>query len=206
MTCRQRKLKCDELKPYCGLCLRSRRRCGYLTGNGFRHFRVPWTTSDKRDLDGASVSGSETDVLREQGNVWLDIPPQRESREHWPFQIPDHGAVTFVQVLDPFDEDSVSVIGHMNQTWANHVGEFDNVRGSIPIVPDTETEHSIITIDGGNDGHIQDYGDAPARLSEESLQRAPDARISAQPTSLLESEDLVTLHLLRHFTEVPGQW
>ena len=37
MTCRKRKLKCDEARPICGQCLKANRPCEPSTGITFRH-------------------------------------------------------------------------------------------------------------------------------------------------------------------------
>lgn len=77
-TCRQRKLKCDEIKPECGQCRKASRQCIPSDGVVFRH------------QQNASMNGSEDVIPGEKGgrlgafyayrntfdesSVWVDVP------------------------------------------------------------------------------------------------------------------------------------
>lgn len=80
-TCRQRKLKCDEIKPKCGPCRKASRECVPSDGVVFRH------------QQNASMNGVEDDALSEgsgrleafyayrdtfdESIVWVNVPKKR---------------------------------------------------------------------------------------------------------------------------------
>ncbi|KAM4065479.1 enoyl-(Acyl carrier protein) reductase [Hirsutella rhossiliensis] len=66
LTCRQRKLKCDESKPLCDNCRRSSRECVFLDRSIFRGFE--------------SQPSSGCKGLFADSQVWLEVPP----RQHQP--------------------------------------------------------------------------------------------------------------------------
>ncbi|KAI9786072.1 MAG: hypothetical protein M1816_008100 [Peltula sp. TS41687] len=87
LTCRQRKLKCDEQKPVCGPCGRGRRECQPSSGVIFRHQQNASMNGGSRDGDG---DGDDDDIMQaenlkrfyayrdtfDEGNVWVDVPKQ----------------------------------------------------------------------------------------------------------------------------------
>ena len=90
LTCRQRKLKCDEQKPCCGQCRKASRECQPSSGIVFRHQQ---NASMNGEEDAASEDGSLKGFYSykntfDEGSVWLDIPKQ----------------VTFVDNSDPYAE------------------------------------------------------------------------------------------------------
>ncbi|CAL8575735.1 hypothetical protein XPA_001640 [Xanthoria parietina] len=85
LTCRGRKLKCDERKPACDQCTKARRECRPCDGVVFRHQQNASMNSgqeDRGNLDGFYAYKDTFDP----DNVWVDVPK----------------AVTFVPVLDPY--------------------------------------------------------------------------------------------------------
>ncbi|KAL8769641.1 MAG: hypothetical protein Q9209_004438 [Squamulea sp. 1 TL-2023] len=90
LTCRARKLKCDEQKPACGQCIRAEKACKPCDGVVFRHQQNASMNSAKDDSDqGRSLEGfyAYKDTF-DHNNVWVEVPK----------------ALTFVHVLDPFAE------------------------------------------------------------------------------------------------------
>ncbi|PGH17877.1 hypothetical protein AJ79_00776 [Helicocarpus griseus UAMH5409] len=86
LTCRSRKLKCDEQKPICSQCRKASRECRPSEGIVFRHDQ------------NASIPEGDRGALRrfysykdtfDEDSVWLDIPKQ----------------VTFVDNSDPYAEE-----------------------------------------------------------------------------------------------------
>ncbi|KAI1751976.1 hypothetical protein F4782DRAFT_164892 [Xylaria castorea] len=82
LTCRHRKVKCDEARPDCGPCTKSSRKCEYVERTVFRNFEG--YTPSKRKQHGKTRPSSKP-VLREE-QTWLDVPRK----------------LTFVNVEDPF--------------------------------------------------------------------------------------------------------
>lgn len=76
LTCKQRKLKCDEKKPPCGPCSRASRSCTYAAGPEFRHFGGSRASPSDDEETGPSFL---------EGQVWLDIPRQRISMHQFWF-------------------------------------------------------------------------------------------------------------------------
>ncbi|KAF2270802.1 hypothetical protein CC78DRAFT_610863 [Lojkania enalia] len=74
LTCRQRKLKCDEKKPRCGQCNKASRACVPSSGLVFRHQHNASMngedTSEKNALRGFYAYKNTFD----EDTVWLDIP------------------------------------------------------------------------------------------------------------------------------------
>ena len=82
LTCRQRKLKCDELKPVCGQCTKANRNCQPSDTITFRHQHNP------------SMNANENGSTPEQGQPlasfyaykntfeastqWVDVPQKRK--------------------------------------------------------------------------------------------------------------------------------
>lgn len=82
MTCRRRKLKCDEQKPRCGQCCKANRECQLSSGIVFRHQQ---NASMNAQPDGAGPSSNSLGGFYsykntfEKGSVWLETPKQRQS-------------------------------------------------------------------------------------------------------------------------------
>ncbi|ATZ52245.1 hypothetical protein BCIN_08g00170 [Botrytis cinerea B05.10] len=90
-TCRQRKLKCDEIKPECGQCRKASRQCVLSDGVVFRH------------QQNASMNGGEDVIPGErsgrlgaffayrntfdENSIWVDVPKK----------------ITFFNVIDPYN-------------------------------------------------------------------------------------------------------
>lgn len=76
LTCRSRKLKCDEKKPQCTQCRKGSRECRPSEGIVFRHQQ---NASMNKDLDSSGGRGSLKYFYAykntfDDDNVWLDIP------------------------------------------------------------------------------------------------------------------------------------
>ncbi|KAF2741281.1 hypothetical protein EJ04DRAFT_1389 [Polyplosphaeria fusca] len=86
LTCRQRKLKCDEKKPTCGQCCKASRECVPSSGIVFRHQHNASMngddSSDENTLKGFYAYKNTFD----DETVWLDIPKQ----------------VTFINTSNPY--------------------------------------------------------------------------------------------------------
>ncbi|PWY90738.1 Zn(II)2Cys6 transcription factor [Aspergillus heteromorphus CBS 117.55] len=98
LTCRTRKLKCDEQKPECSQCRKGGRECRPSEGIVFRHQQ---NASMNKDLEGASTGRGSLKGFYSYKNtfdkdsVWLDIPKH----------------VIFVDNSDPYAEDLEAALG-----------------------------------------------------------------------------------------------
>jgi hypothetical protein len=77
-TCRQRKLKCDEVKPTCGQCRKGSRECVASDGVVFRHQQ-----NASMNGNGKVEAGERSAKLGgfyaykntfNENNVWVDVP------------------------------------------------------------------------------------------------------------------------------------
>ncbi|KAL8728283.1 MAG: hypothetical protein Q9181_005398 [Wetmoreana brouardii] len=90
LTCRSRKLKCDEQKPTCGQCAKAKRPCRPCDSVVFRHQQnASLNSADARNLNSFYAYKDTFD----DDSVWLDIP-RAVNRSAI--------AVTFVNVRDPY--------------------------------------------------------------------------------------------------------
>jgi hypothetical protein len=79
LTCRTRKLKCDEQKPQCSQCRKASRECRPSEGIVFRHQQN--ASMNKSDEDGSSNRGGLKGFYSykntfDEDSVWLEIPKQ----------------------------------------------------------------------------------------------------------------------------------
>ncbi|KAE8356179.1 hypothetical protein BDV28DRAFT_127532 [Aspergillus coremiiformis] len=117
LTCRTRKLKCDEQKPECSQCRKGGRECRPSEGIVFRHQQNASMNKDPED----STSGRGTlkgfysyKNTFDEHSVWLDIPKH----------------VIFVDNSDPYAEDLEAALGEseaailaanaQNRDWHAH--------------------------------------------------------------------------------------
>ncbi|KAK7179478.1 hypothetical protein PSPO01_14490 [Paraphaeosphaeria sporulosa] len=68
LTCRKRRVKCDECKPRCGQCLKSDRECTY-----------PQATDDGAATTGSSGQEATTSPAQPRGSIVVDSPATRKS-------------------------------------------------------------------------------------------------------------------------------
>ncbi|KAK7418423.1 hypothetical protein QQX98_003915 [Neonectria punicea] len=92
LTCRCRKLKCDEIKPVCGNCTKSSRDCSYAERSIFRNFEVR-SPSKRKASDIAGPEQRQLSIF-EGDHVWLEIPAQ----------------LTFVPIEDPYSQESLDIL------------------------------------------------------------------------------------------------
>ncbi|PGH18932.1 hypothetical protein AJ80_04259 [Polytolypa hystricis UAMH7299] len=114
LTCRARKLKCDEQKPQCSQCRKASRECRPSEGIVFRHQQ----NASMNKAGGAAGLGANAENERgslrsfysykntfDEDSVWLEIPKQ----------------VTFVDNSDPYVEElEASMASLPNTPISNH--------------------------------------------------------------------------------------
>ncbi|KAL7943606.1 hypothetical protein V8C42DRAFT_327973 [Trichoderma barbatum] len=88
ITCRHRKLKCDEERPICQNCIKSSRDCHYVERAVFRTFDRSALSNGKRNnkLDSRELFGDN--------QTWLSIPKN----------------LTFINIEDPYEFDSPALL------------------------------------------------------------------------------------------------
>ncbi|KAH7409423.1 hypothetical protein BKA64DRAFT_397131 [Cadophora sp. MPI-SDFR-AT-0126] len=88
-TCRQRKLKCDEIKPACGQCRKGNRQCQPSDGVVFRHQQNASMngTGEREEGHGRLGSFYAYKNTFDENNTWVDVPR----------------TVTFLNITDPYN-------------------------------------------------------------------------------------------------------
>lgn len=78
LTCRQRKLKCDERKPMCKRCAKTSRECIPSSGIVFCHqHNASMNGGDLRDESSMKGFYAYKDTFNED-MIWMDIPKNSE--------------------------------------------------------------------------------------------------------------------------------
>lgn len=110
LTCRHRKLKCDEVKPTCGQCRKSDRECVFSQDTRFRHFDVQGLLRQGQEKTAAGHTAS--DGLFGKDQIWIDIPGDRlfslclKCTLDGP--VANCPLVTFVNISNPFEEETTA--------------------------------------------------------------------------------------------------
>jgi hypothetical protein len=74
LTCRQRKLKCDEKKPVCSQCTKASRECVPSSGIVFRHqHNASMNGDDSGDENSLKGFYAYKNTFNED-TIWMDIP------------------------------------------------------------------------------------------------------------------------------------
>lgn len=109
LTCRARKLKCDERRPRCQNCQKAKRECRPSDGIIFRHQQ----NASMNGTGGGSGGDGNLPGFYSYKNtfspdsVWLEIPKKGAYllRGHWRHLLTQ--TVTFVDVTDPYAEEAL---------------------------------------------------------------------------------------------------
>lgn len=91
LTCKYRKLKCDESRPSCGRCELASRTCEYSDNSIFRQFDVQKPNHRIRPRDSDDPGGTFGD-----DDVWVKVPRKRKA-----FRL-EHNQVTYCFQLHSF--------------------------------------------------------------------------------------------------------
>lgn len=130
LTCKSRRLKCDEMKPFCLNCLKKKIKCGgYATRFKWRSFNegkesiskdasTETSISNKRSrssilsLPGNPTEMSSASSIRSDASVWLDMdPPQPISVSSTISQEPSVTPTQNLLLKDHLELTSLSVLG-----------------------------------------------------------------------------------------------
>ena len=75
LTCKRRKLKCDESKPTCHKCFKSSRDCVYGEQSVFRSQEFDSSPDRKRRRTGTQ---REVQAVSREETTWVDLPSERK--------------------------------------------------------------------------------------------------------------------------------
>ncbi|KAJ6130177.1 transcriptional regulator family: Fungal Specific TF [Penicillium capsulatum] len=226
LTCRQRKLKCDEQKPQCTQCRKGNRECRPSEGIVFRHQQnASMNTRGGAPEDHGNLKGFYSYKNSfDKDSVWLDIPKH----------------VIFVDNSDPYADDLESELAESNalalaqsrnQSWGSGSRASDadshglealsavaaHDRGMPP-----PTSPSISLSASSNNTNINFLLNPSHSMSPpvDPIVQTPEQRSASLPTrpaisrqSTAENRvndhaetDFEVAFLLRHYAEGPGLW
>ncbi|KAF4818142.1 Transcription activator AMTR1 [Colletotrichum tropicale] len=224
LTCRKRKLKCDEAKPTCGQCTKSDRECIFSQDTKFRHFDVQGLLGQgqEKTLAGRAVN----EGLFAKDHVWIDIPDE----------------LTFVNITNPYEDDTTAF---EDELLLRHAGDgltytrsdgipparWDN---TLPTPPSQDLGSQLDTdavsridcaqqppreIQNTPDILLNDSNIETFETVSPPAERGPRNSVVYTPPILEPDDDVpvdedindletsvLGLQLLRHFREGPGQW
>ncbi|KZM19632.1 uncharacterized protein EKO05_0004372 [Ascochyta rabiei] len=125
LTCRQRKLKCDEKKPVCGQCIKASRECIPSSGIVFRHqHNASMNGEDSGDENSLKGFYSYKNTFEDDA-IWLDIPRN----------------VTFINTTNPYLDPVTPDLETMSVTSMDSPAPFQP--RSINTWPTSGNTHSL---------------------------------------------------------------
>lgn len=83
LTCRQRKLKCDETKPICSNCRKGSRECRLSDGVVFRHQQNASMNGEGEVVEGNGQKLGAFYAYKNtfnEDNVWVDVPKRGRNK------------------------------------------------------------------------------------------------------------------------------
>ncbi|KAF7672307.1 c6 zinc finger domain-containing protein [Alternaria burnsii] len=109
LTCRQRKLKCDEKKPVCGQCTKASRECIPSSGIVFRHqHNASMNGEDSGDENSLKGFYAYKNTFDEDA-IWMDIPKH----------------VTFINTTNPYLDPGTPDFDNMSTASMESPGPFE---------------------------------------------------------------------------------
>ncbi|CAI6335857.1 unnamed protein product [Periconia digitata] len=126
LTCRQRKLKCDEKKPICGKCCKASRECVPSSGIVFRHQHNASMNGDDSGDENTLKGFYAYKNTFDDDAIWMDIPKQ----------------VTFINTTNPYLDPFTSDFDNLSTASADSPAPFD-VRPSITSWPSSNQPHTV---------------------------------------------------------------
>ncbi|KFX94455.1 hypothetical protein V490_04355 [Pseudogymnoascus sp. VKM F-3557] len=226
LTCRRRKLKCDEMRPECGRCRKAGRECD----RGELVFRHEQNASLERQgtlkpyfANRSSFSSSETwleipetvtflaenqDSSRDaalehnphQRPVSMDVPStfvaESAALEHDPPQGPFLTDISLPSQRKPGDNNAAT-IGLQDSPSARTSSDFITMESSFSTTIDIPSSYHCCTTSPLRRGSVSVWSQVNSPKSQ--ISQAPE------PVWPIETDPQVAF-LLRHFSEQPGKW
>ncbi|CAG8225058.1 unnamed protein product [Penicillium salamii] len=221
MTCRGRKLKCDEAKPVCGPCVKADRECRFEERCIFRNHNIASPIRRPRPRPGTRKRKTRDTQEELDDQTWVEVPTE----------------LTFIQVEDPCSPEGVRLLRDDDLETADHndgstqEGEEHQAESSPTPGPSHEPGVNIARVSSLLQNEIEldtdlvSGGEQPPECLEGPLLsgspgwRTPATNITVEtpasvgfsisrPESSSRDADskVIVSHMLRHFKEGPGQW
>ncbi|KAJ5090815.1 hypothetical protein N7532_009499 [Penicillium argentinense] len=187
LTCKSRKLKCDEAKPSCRHCVKASRECTYGDQHIFRSQPIHSTPRRKRK-DRRSVQQDESPVF-EEGHTWLEVPSE----------------LTFVQIEDPWAHDNAGVEKYPRYVSYREDDVNDDDQNNDTDIGEQTNFSSHYATPGFVSMHASPIPYVPS-LDTPHKSASPAYSESANHSEFDIFDKVVISYLVRHFKEGPGQW
>ncbi|KAL3425207.1 zn 2cys6 transcription factor [Phlyctema vagabunda] len=223
-TCRQRKLKCDEVKPQCGQCKKASRECRPSDGVVFRHQQNASMNGvgevETNEGNGRLGSFYAYKNTFNERNVWVDVPKH----------------VTFLNITDPYNMDATPEPEYRVASTPNTAPQVEGSPGDnyFRVPYDEAPGLEALSAAAINDFQYLRPGSVTSQTPQESNASpyssnnlnfilnppGPEGAMSTtpqidpaltipKPLSRRESlavSDHEVAFLMRHFSEMCGQW
>ncbi|KAF2105035.1 hypothetical protein NA57DRAFT_51817 [Rhizodiscina lignyota] len=187
LTCKLRKLKCDESRPSCGRCSLASRACEYSDSSIFRQFDIQKPTNRARLRESDDTDGTFGD-----DDVWVEVPRK----------------LTFIQVIDPYEEEyetSLELAGRLPE-----IQDRQQVKASPQLAPPVKTTSNPNSSMDPTGPHTNSSSYTPISLpfgsAEASPWNAEPYPRPVPPSKPPDTSEVELVQLLRYFANVPGQW
>ncbi|KAH8594068.1 hypothetical protein B0O99DRAFT_673216 [Bisporella sp. PMI_857] len=187
-SCRQRKIKCDEARPVCKPCRKACRECSYSGAGVFRNFNL-------ESQEAAPGLALQHEQPANEHRVWVNIPRK----------------LTFVHITNPYEAAELQaplelVQLHEPQTEPsqNTSSARVNIYASKEPLPTSNADISERLASGLSYATI-----SPVYTKSTTLVPLSSPSLSEQySTQKANATDpkILSLHLIRHFVDGPGQW
>ncbi|CAG8981908.1 hypothetical protein HYALB_00009163 [Hymenoscyphus albidus] len=221
ITCRSRKLKCDESKPICGQCKKGSRECQPSEGIAFRHQQNASMNGNAGDVeDGNNKLGGFYTYRNtfDDNSVWVEIPK----------------TIAFHNIIDPFNMEPTPepeylpatistppIVMQMQEPSQNSYfpGNFEGASGLEALsvaatsnlqylrpLPPPEQQPSPHASNNLNFILNPTGPDRSSSVASSQIDPNLTNSHSIAPNESTAVDDHEVAFLLRHFGETPGQW
>ncbi|KAF2476520.1 uncharacterized protein BDR25DRAFT_331299 [Lindgomyces ingoldianus] len=194
LTCRHRKLKCDEKKPICGQCCKASRECVPSSGLVFRHQHNASMNGDDSPDENTLKGFYAYKNTFDDETVWLDIPKQ----------------VTFINTSNPYLDPLTPDYDNMSATSIDSPGSFEpRLNTSWPTSTPSSTclDPLPLPVTSGNlPFHLSDTTSQPdtsPSLERSSILQSPPTSSTGTPISTPVSVSNHHLHSIIHQSMTP---
>ncbi|KAJ6008296.1 hypothetical protein N7540_012272 [Penicillium herquei] len=186
LTCKRRKLKCDESEPSCEKCIKASRDCIYGERSIFRSQEIVLTPKSKRKRPNHDEQQDLASGSQDRTASWIELPTE----------------FTFVHAEDPCDDERSRLMG-----TGEEIVEADRRDTVGPVIAGEEDEVTsspqnphILSVTPHSFNHISSTA---AHYTPQEVGSSVSSPIRAESDPF---EKVLVSYLIRHFKQGPGQW
>ncbi|KAJ5702035.1 hypothetical protein N7488_009583 [Penicillium malachiteum] len=183
LTCKRRKLKCDESKPSCRKCIKSSRDCSYGERSIFRSQEIVLTPVSKRQRPNHDEPQELASAPQDRTTNWVELPTE----------------FTFIQAEDPCDDEGTGT--------GEEAVETDRRDTVGPVITGEDEE---ISSSPQNPYLVSVTPQSFNQIASTTGHYTPRELVSSVSSPIRTESDpfekVLVSYLIRHFKQDPGQW